>query len=508
MAMRYPRLYQVNTRVLLTDLSRQIGRPVTLDDIPDLMLDRLVGAGFDWVWMLSVWQTGPAAKQVSRSNPEWRREFAETLPDLREEDIGGSGFAIAEYRVAEQLGGQAGLARLRDRLGRRGLKLMLDFVPNHMGLGHPWVESHTERFVEGTEADLIREPRNYTRVRRRGWDRILAYGRDPYFAGWPDTLQLDYSNPSTQDAMIGELQTIASQCDGVRCDMAMLLLPDVFQRTWGRRPEPFWPRATAEVRERHPGFCFMAEVYWDLEWTLQQQGFDYTYDKRLYDRLRDRHARPVREHFLAGLDYQDKLARFLENHDEPRAAATFPREVHEAAAIITFLSPGLRFFHQGQFEGRRKRISPHLVRGPAEPTDVAILKFYERLLAVLRQPAVHGAWRLLECVSAWEGNWTWDGFLAFAWQGPDRDGKDGEAVEDVEPGEAGDGGKRLLVAVNYSGSQAQCYVRLPFADLSGRAVRFADLMSPATYDRRGDDVLAHGLYLDLPPWGYHVFDVL
>ena len=124
----------------------------------------------------------------------------------------------------------------------------------------------------------------------------------------------------------------------------------------------------------------MAEVYWDLEWTLQQQGFDYTYDKRLYDRLREGHARPVREHFHAGLDYQNKLARFLENHDEPRAAATFPPEVHEAAAVITFLSPGLRFFHQGQFEGRKKRISPHLCRGPDEPVDQQLEQFYDRLL--------------------------------------------------------------------------------------------------------------------------------
>ena len=142
----------------------------------------------------------------------------------------------------------------------------------------------------------------------------------------------------------------------------------------------------------------MAEVYWDLEWTMQQQGFDYAYDKRLYDRLREGHARPVREHFHAGLDYQGKLARFMENHDEPRAAAAFAPGMHEAAAIITYLSPGLRFFHQGQFEGRRKRISPHLVRAPLEPTDGALQRFYDRLLAALRHPTVRdGDWRLLEC---------------------------------------------------------------------------------------------------------------
>jgi hypothetical protein len=182
-------------------------------------------------------------------------------------------------------------------------------------------------------------------------------------------LQLNYGNPATNDVMTAELVKIAGQCDGVRCDMAMLVLPDVFERTWNIRAQPFWPDATRRVREHAPGFTFMAEVYWDLEWTLQQQGFDYTYDKRLYDRLRDGHARPVREHFHAGLDYQNKLARFLENHDEPRAAATFAPDVHQAAAIITFLSPGLRFFHQGQFEGRRKRISPHLVRAPVEASD-------------------------------------------------------------------------------------------------------------------------------------------
>jgi len=230
----------------------------------------------------------------------------------------------------------------------------------------------------------------------------------------------------------------------------------------------------------------MAEVYWDLEWTLQQQGFDYAYDKRLYDRLRERHARPVREHFHAGLDYQDKLARFLENHDEPRAAATFPPGIHQAAAAITFLSPGLRFFHEGQFAGRKVRISPHLRRRPHEPVDQELAKYYDRLLAVLRQPAVReGQWRLLECVPAWDGNWTWDCFLAFAWQGP--------------------AGERLLVAVNYAANRSQCYVRLPFADLGGAPWRLADLLGDATYDREGNDLQARGLFLDLSPWQASAF---
>jgi glycosidase len=483
-----PSLFQINTRVWLTELSRGLSRPATLDDIPDAQLDRLAEQGFDWVWMLSVWQTGPAGQQVSRSNPQWLIEFDETLPDLREEDIVGSGFAVAGYNVHTNLGGDEALARLRDRLCKRGLKLMLDFVPNHTALDHPWVETHPEYYVPGTEAELLGAPQNYTRVKRTRGDLILAHGRDPYFPGWPDTLQLDYSNPATQNALCEELLRIAGQCDGVRCDMAMLVLPDVFERTWGRRPQLFWPRATQEVRERVPDFCFMAEVYWDLEWTLQKQGFDYAYDKRLYDRLREGHARPVREHFHAGLDYQGKLARFLENHDEPRAAATFPLAMHEAAAIITFLSPGLRFFHQGQFEGCLKRISPHLGRAPFEPPNEALQQFYNRLLAVLHRPTLsRGQWGLLECVPAWDHNGTWNDFLAFGWQGPD--------------------GGRLLVTVNYSGHQSQCYVRLPFSELADRSLRFSDLMSPASYDRAGTDVVSRGLYLDVPAWGYHVFEI-
>jgi hypothetical protein len=217
--------------------------------------------------------------------------------------------------------------------------------------------------------------------------------------------------------MTEELLNISQQCDGVRCDMAMLVLPDVFQRTWGRPAPEFWPEVTRRVREHSPGFRFMAEVYWDLEWSMLQQGFDYAYDKWLYDRLREGHTRPVREHLYAGLDYQSRLARFMENHAEPRAAATFPPGMHEPAAVITYLSPGLRFFHQGQFGGRRTRISPHLVRGPAEPVNEALLRLYETLLAVLRESIVReGEWRLLECAPAWDGNWTSDCCMAWSWE--------------------------------------------------------------------------------------------
>ena len=485
---RYPALFQLNTRVRLSELSAALGRPATLDDVTDAELDQLAHDGFDLIWLLGVWQTGEAGRRVSATTPEWLAEYAQVLPDFRESDVSGSCFAVRDYRVHADFGGDEALVRLRERLRSRGLRLLLDFVPNHVAPDHRWVEEHPDYFVAGTEEQLLSQPQNYRRLDTPSGSRILAYGRDPYFAGWPDTLQLNYGNPALQDTLLGELLRIAHQCDGVRCDMAMLVLPEIFERTWGIPTAPFWPRATAAVRVEVPGFLFLAEVYWDLEWPLQQQGFDYTYDKRLCDRLVHGAARPVREHLLAGLDFQDHLARFLENHDEPRAAATFAPDVHRAAAAITFFSPGLRFFHQGQREGKRVRIPPHLGRGPTEAPDTELAAFYDGLLACLRAPAFRdGQWQVLEARPAWQENETNDAVIAFAWTGP--------------------GDLRRLVAVNYSGHQSQCYLTLPWGDLSGRTWRLADLLGEAVYDRDGADLSAHGLYLHLPAWGYHVFGV-
>jgi hypothetical protein len=191
---------------------------------------------------------------------------------------------------------------------------------------------------------------------------------------------------------------------------------------------------------------------------------------------------------MADLDYQNKMARFLENHDEPRAAAVFPWEVQQAAAAITFFTPGLRFFHQGQFEGRLKRISPHLCRAPEEAPETAIADFYTRLLEALKQNALrNGDWILLQCEAAWEGNWTWDCFTAFAWHGPD--------------------GEWLVGAVNFAPNQSQCYLRLPIEKLEKANWKLTDRMNGLVYEHDGRELAERGLYLDMPGWGYHLFEV-
>lgn len=483
---QYPSLYQINTRAWIHDLSQSLGRQATLDDIPERELERLAQRGFDWLWFLGVWQTGLASRRVSRAHREWQPEFRQVLPDFQEDDVCGSCFAITQYTAHSEFGGNTALERLRSKIHKYGMRLLLDFVPNHTALDHPWVQKRPNFYVHGTEEQRRREPQNYIQVETSSGSAVLAYGRDPYFAGWPDTLQLNYADPALQEAMQLELLNVAAFCDGVRCDMAMLILPEVFERTWGLPAQPFWPSAIRSVRSYKPEFLFMAEVYWDLEWTLQKQGFDYTYDKRLYDRLHDGQARPVRDHFRADLAFQRKSVRFLENHDEPRAAAAFAPEIHRAAAVLAFLCPGLRFFHDGQFEGRTKKLSVHLGRRPGEAVELPVRQFYDRLLEHVYQPAIrNGEWRLLDASPAWDGNWTWDSFVCFAWNNT---------------------GELPLVAItNYAANQSQCYLQIPFAEMRGQKIRLEDLMSPAAYERDGDELLGKGLYLDMPPWGYHLF---
>lgn len=500
---RYATLLEIPTRIWLADLSRELGRETTLADVPDERLDEIAALGFDFVWMMGVWSTGPAGRAVSRGQAAWRAGFEQVLPDLTEVDIVGSPYAVTGYTVHPDFGGDGALARLRERLARRGVGLYLDFVPNHTALDHPWVTQRPDFYITGTKADLARAPDNYVLRNTARGATVLAHGRDPNYPGWPDTLQLDYRSSRVRVAMAGELERIAGQCDGVRCDMAMLVLPEVFARTWNGAPllgdgsrDPnwsFWPEAIGRVRVAHPGFRFLAEAYWDLEWNLQQQGFDHTYDKRLYDRLAKRDVGAVRGHLWADLEFQARCARFLENHDEPRTREVFSTAEQMGAAIVTYFTPGLRFFHDGQLTGRKLRASIHLSRRAPEERDRQLEAFYARLLAALRLPAVaDGAWSLTDCRPAWEGNGSFDRFLAFHWE---RNAKETLATE------------RVLAVVNFAPDWGQCFVPLRWPGLEGKTWRFADQLGDATYDRDGGDLALRGLYLDLPPWGHHVFRI-
>jgi hypothetical protein len=237
------------------------------------------------------------------------------------------------------------------------------------------------------------------------------------------------------------------------------------------------------VRKRYSDVLFIAEAYWDKEWELQQQGFDYCYDKRLYDRLEHGPAESLRLHLCADLPYQEKLVRFIENHDEPRAAATFAKQKARAAAVTFATLPGARLFHEGQFEGRRVRLPVFLRRRPDEIPDRNLQGFYKSLLQTLRSADVRGGeWTLCER-TGWPDNDNYMNMVAWCWQ---------------------KGSDRHLIVVNLSGVRSQTRVRLPWVDLAGRSWRLTDPLQITVYDRAGDELRDSGFYVDLEPWNYHV----
>ena len=497
-----PLLYEINTRVWLGEMqpgrtrkSRKSGPGATLGNVPAAALNAIAGLGFDLVWLMGVWQTGPVGEKLAREFVGRHPEMTHGLDDFDPmKDVVSSPYAVQDYKVADTFGGPKALATFRAGLAKKGIGLILDFVPNHTARDHAWVRSHPEYYVHGTEEDQQNDPVNYFTAETARGKSLLAHGRDPHYPAWGDTAQLNYRHPAARAALIRTLLEIAEQCDGVRCDMAMLVLEDVFERTWGKRAQPadgaaaageFWAEAIDAVRARHPGFIFLAEAYWGLEGRLQELGFDYTYDKTLYDRLLHQGAAAVHGHLCADPDFQARSARFLENHDEPRAAEAFSLDAHRAAALVTYTVPGMRFFHEGQLEGRRFRVPVQLRRRPKETTQGDVQEFYQSLLRELGQPALRdGNWKLLHPRPAWEGNPTYQQVLAHRWEHPS--------------------GSRV-VTVNYGPHQAQCYVPLRLHGIAGRKLRLRDVFGAEDLQRNGDELLNPGLYLDLAPYQIHLF---
>jgi hypothetical protein len=479
----YPTLYEINTWIWLTGLSQKYGTSLDLSSVPSVEWDAIAAYCFDSVWFMGVWERSPAGIAISNHNKNLVEDFRRALPDFRPEDNVGSPYCIRRYVVDKHLGGPEGLAIARRELARRGMKLLLDFVPNHVAPDHPWVTEHPEYFIRGTIQDARNDPASYIEVQ----GSVCACGRDPYFPAWPDVLQLNAFEPGLRRAVIETISSIAQQCDGIRCDMAMLFLNAIFERTWGGRAGPrpsteYWVDVISAIKARNPGFIFIAEAYWDLEWELQQQGFDSCYDKKLYDRLEHSNAENTRLHLCADLAYQGKLVRFIENHDEPRAAATFSPAKQRAAALTTATLPGIKLFHEGQFEGRKVRPPVFLGRRPDEPVDDNLRGFYRKLLeAVNRKSFREGQWSLCER-TGWPDNASFQNLVAWSW------------VHDDE---------RYLIVINLSDCPVQAQVQVPWADASGGKWHLIDVLTGATYERDGGEIRSPGLYVELAPWNYH-----
>ncbi len=453
-----PAICEINAWTWLDGLGRALGRTVTLAEAPEREWDELAGWGFDAVWLMGVWERSPRGVEIARSHAGLQEEYRRALPDFTPGDVVGSPYAVHRYEVDARLGGREGLAWARRALASRGMRLIVDFVPNHTATDHPWVEARPEYYVPGQ-----------------------PHGRDPYFPPWTDTTQLNAASSAWRRAAIETLLDIASLADGVRCDMAMLLLSQVFAQTWGERPATeFWGEVIASAREKRPDFLFLAEAYWDLEWDLQQQGFDFCYDKRLYERLAHADAESVRVHLTGSPGYQQRLVRFIENHDEPRAASVFPDYRARAAAVAISTLPGARLYQEGQFAGARVKLPVQLGRRPLEPPDASLRDFYRRLLRAAREYCV-GEWRLCD-VEGWADNQSCGNLVAWTWRAE---------------------GLRTLVVVNLSAAASQGRVRLAWPDARGRRWRLRDPVNGDVWERSGDEIGEAGLFVALEAWGFH-----
>lgn len=486
-----PYIYEINTIVWLTALSREYGKTITLGTIPGEVLDEIADYGFNTVWMMGAWQRSPAAR---RSALDYVHEYRPALPDMKSEDVSGSPYAIYRYEIEPELGGKRGMASLRNRLAKRGMSLMLDFVPNHMATDSPWLEDHPGFFVQGTPGDFRRDDFGIFRT-RDGWGRTLhvCRGRDPYFPAWIDTAQLNAFSKDLREFVAETLLDIADQCDGVRCDMAMLMTNRVFEQTWNHYVKDmpnseYWQDIIPVVKDHHPDFLFMAEVYWDMEYELQQQGFDFTYDKRLHDRIIEADPEKIRTHLLADHGYQQRTVRFLENHDEKRAADTLGIKRNPGAAVLVFTLPGAILVFDGQLTGSVVKLPVQLGRAPEEPQDFGLKTFYEKLFKDLNSPIyTNGEWRLLELEPAWDAYPSSYNLIVHGWRNVQQ--KD-----------------YRLIVVNVTDKDSQGIIKLgDWEGLAGCKCRLTDTISDVVYEYDGDELLAKGLFVELSSYQFHVF---
>jgi hypothetical protein len=486
---QHPQLYEISTLQWLAQLSLKLGRKVRLGDVPNAEWEQLRSLGFDLVYLMGVWKRSAAGRLLSRSYLPLLSRYDESLPDWTLNDVAGSPFSIEKYEPDPLLGSWADLEMVGRQLHDLGMRLILDIVPNHTGLDHPWVREHPEYYIRGDLPAYRKSPGSFFMSESAdGRPQLIAFGRDPNFAPWTDTAQLNYFNSALRAAMLDQIRHVSQFCDGARCDMAMLLLNDTFHQNWqpylnniAVAREEFWREATQAV----PNFIWIAEAYSDSEWALQQLGFSFTYDKRLYDRLRDGFARDVVLHLKADWDFQSRSVRFLENHDEARAAQAFGSNRLPAVAVLTCTIPGMHFVNDGQLEGLRTQPVVQLARTQNEVPDPEVRGLYERILKIADIADFHTSdWKILDVQDS--GDRTSSDLIAYLWSGDNTS---------------------HLVVLNLAAGVSTGRVALPEDLLSATSARFEDLLNNHIYDRQASELRQWGLFIKLEGFAAHVFAV-
>jgi Alpha amylase, catalytic domain len=482
-----PHLYEINTWAWLEEVGARLGRNVKLGDVPDAEWDRLAERGFDIIWLMGMWQRSAAGRSLALQ-PEMGEGYSRALPGWRTEDVVGSPYSVAAYEPDPRIGTWADLDLVREKLHARKIALFLDFVGNHTALDHLWVTQHPEFYVQGTQKDFEQDPSIFFRSETPKGTFYIALARDPYFPPWRDLAQLNHFSPEMRAAQLKDLSVIAEHCDGVRCDMAMLQLNEIFARTWSRflggttaPATEFWAAAKAAL----PNLILLAESYWGTEEQLLKLGFSFAYDKETYDAVRDLNVAAVRNRLAMPIEMQQHFARFLENHDEQRCAVVFGGSRLQALGTLMSTLPGMRFYDHGELEGRKIHLPIQLRTAAPEQPDPASMAFFDKILRATNEDVFHaGKWRVLGVTP--EGDPGYENLVAFEWQL-------GKVCK--------------LIVVNLSSNATQG--RVPLGDrasASGQYV-FYDQLNDARYLRGGEELSRVGLFVRLEPFHAHLFDI-
>jgi hypothetical protein len=484
----HPHLYQINTWSWLERMSTAPGRIAQLDDVPDSAWDAIAQRGFQIVWLMGVWRRSPESRRIALEDPANPPQWDRALPGWTPSDVIASPYAVAAYIPDARIGTWESIDRVRAKLHARGMALFLDFVGNHTALDHPWVREHSEYYVQASPQEFEANSSFYYQVQTLQGPRFIALAKDPYYPPWKDVAQINHFHSGARAAQLRELRTIATHCDGVRCDMAMLLLNDVFESGWrrllGDMPQPkneFW----AEARDAVPDLTLLAEAYWGTETKLFELGFEFAYDKMLYDAVRDGNAAGARERLWSVQRFQNRFARFMENHDEPRRAVVFPNDRLLADGTFMGTLPGMRFYHQGELEGRTIHLPITLRVAADEPVDPFASAFFQRILLLTKQEVFHtGEWTLLAANS--EGDTSPDGLIVYQWRSENS---------------------WKVIAVNPSTNVAQGRMRWPQNTFPAARYNFHDELNEVPYVREGEELRSIGLFVRLDPFQAHIFDV-
>ena len=484
----HPHLYQINAYAWLEHLSEKLGRRIRLADVPDSEWDAIGAMGFDIVWLMGIWQRSPISRKLDQQNTGVYAAYTEALPGWTPDDIIGSPYSVLQYEPEGRIGSWKDIDFTRGKLQQRKMALFLDFVGNHTALDHAWTHDHPEYYVQGTKDNFDRDPASFHKTDSARGTVYIALGKDPYFPAWDDVAQLNHFSPEMRAAQLAELEKIAAHCDGVRCDMAMLQLNEIFERIWRpligttRTPaKEFWTEARAAV----PDLTLLGEAYWGTEGQLIKLGLDFVYDKGLYDSVRDGNISDVHWRLSAPLEYQSHMARFLENHDEPRFAAAIGNDRLVSAATLMGTLPGMRFYQQGEELGIKLRTPIELCDVADQPTDPVRKQFFARLFAATSDDVFHsGLWQILSVTP--DSTQTANNLFAYEWR----------SVRAWK-----------IVVINMSGAPAQGRIHLGESVSAGRKYKFTDELDGTLYARDGNELAQLGLFVRREGFLAHLFDV-